>query len=71
MLEWAHRAGKLVLQELHEFHDDSLVTFVNMGVFWHSQGNWRMAILNKGIVVPCLAGVAVLTIAKAAHVTFW
>jgi hypothetical protein len=48
MMEWAQRASRRVFQELHEFHDDSLVTFVNMSLFWMSQGSWRMAILHKG-----------------------
>ncbi|KAK4893554.1 hypothetical protein LTR27_008021 [Elasticomyces elasticus] len=51
MDEWAHRANRLAFQEMHEFHDDSLATFINLSIFWHSQGSWRMAMLCKGLPV--------------------
>jgi hypothetical protein len=51
MIEWAKRAGKLVFQEVGDFHEDNIVTFCNLALFWHSQGSWRMAFLCKGMGV--------------------
>ena len=48
MKEWAQRAGKLVFQEAEELHDDNIVTFCNLSLFWHSKGQWRVAHLHKG-----------------------
>lgn len=48
MVEWAERAGRLVNQELPELHEDNFVTCVNLSLFWHSQGSWRIAHLYKG-----------------------
>ncbi|RMJ08428.1 hypothetical protein CDV36_011955 [Fusarium kuroshium] len=48
MIEWAKKAGKLVFQEAEELHEDNLVTFFNLALFWHSQGSWRISYLHKG-----------------------
>ncbi|KAI8714907.1 hypothetical protein NCS52_01211600 [Fusarium sp. LHS14.1] len=48
MIEWAKKAGKLVFQEAEELHEDNLVTFFNLALFWHSQGSWRVSYLHKG-----------------------
>ena len=48
MLEWAQRAGKLVFQEVEDLHEDNVVTFCNLTLFWTSQGSWRKAMLHKG-----------------------
>lgn len=48
MLEWARRAGKLVFQEVEDLHEDSIVTFCTLALFWASQGSWRIALLHKG-----------------------
>jgi hypothetical protein len=45
---WAERAGKLVFQELEEPHDDNIVTFINLALFWYSQGSWRRSFMLKG-----------------------
>ncbi|KIN06860.1 hypothetical protein OIDMADRAFT_109269, partial [Oidiodendron maius Zn] len=47
-LEWAERATKLVLQEADEPRDDNIVTFLNITLFWYSQGSWRKAAIHKG-----------------------
>ncbi|KAF4448234.1 hypothetical protein F53441_8341 [Fusarium austroafricanum] len=39
MTKWAKTAGSLVFQEAEELSDDNLVTFCNLSLFWHSQGN--------------------------------
>ncbi|RSM10392.1 hypothetical protein CDV31_007268 [Fusarium ambrosium] len=49
MIEWAKKAGKLVFQEVEELHEDNLVTFFNLALFWHSQGSWRISYLHKEI----------------------
>ncbi|KAF7561041.1 hypothetical protein G7046_g3107 [Stylonectria norvegica] len=43
MLAWAKRAGKLVFEEAEELHEENVVTFFNLSLFWHSQGSWRMS----------------------------
>ncbi|KAH8897750.1 hypothetical protein GQ53DRAFT_884572 [Thozetella sp. PMI_491] len=48
MVEWAQRASQLVFQEIDKFHDDNVVTFLNLALFWHSQGSWRTSLLHKG-----------------------
>ncbi|KAI1421451.1 hypothetical protein F5Y12DRAFT_705530 [Xylaria sp. FL1777] len=48
MLEWAQRAGKLVFQDVEELAWENVVTFMNLALFWHSQGSWRRAYLYKG-----------------------
>ncbi|KAI0448227.1 hypothetical protein F4803DRAFT_14184 [Xylaria telfairii] len=48
MLEWAQSAGKLVLQEIEELTRGNIVTYMNLALFWHSQGAWRKAYLYKG-----------------------
>ncbi|KAJ4232970.1 hypothetical protein NW759_001752 [Fusarium solani] len=48
MIEWAKKAGILVFQEAEELHEDNLVTFFNLALFWHSQGSWRVSYLHKG-----------------------
>ncbi|KAI8947499.1 hypothetical protein F4801DRAFT_582324 [Xylaria longipes] len=48
MLEWAQSAGKLVFQEVEELARGNIVTYMNLALFWHSQGAWRRAYLYKG-----------------------
>ncbi|KAK6371287.1 hypothetical protein LTS17_009018 [Exophiala oligosperma] len=48
MIEWAQRAGKLVFQEVEDLDEDNIVTFLTLGLFWHSQGAWRTCYLYKG-----------------------
>ncbi|KAI0814108.1 hypothetical protein GGR55DRAFT_634031 [Xylaria sp. FL0064] len=48
MLEWAQKAGKLVLQDAEELVWENVVTFMNLALFWHSQGSWRRAYFHKG-----------------------
>lgn len=48
MMEWAERAGKLVFQEVEDMFEDNIVSFVNLALFWHSQGSWRRSYLHKG-----------------------
>lgn len=52
MIKWAKQAGKLVLQEAEDFHEDNLVTFCNLALFWHSQGSWRTSHLYQGRPKP-------------------
>lgn len=48
MLEWAQLAGKLVLRQADELHEEDVVTTINLGLFWHSQGSWRKSFFYKG-----------------------
>ena len=54
MIDWARRAGKLVLQEAEELHEDNVVTFCNLALFWHAQGSWPTALLHKGESQFCM-----------------
>ena len=48
MLEWAQTAGKLVLREVEELHEEDIVTFLNLALFWHTQGSWMKCFIHKG-----------------------
>lgn len=48
MIEWAHRAGTLAFQEAETLCEDNSVTHINLCLFWHSQGNWRLCHLHRG-----------------------
>jgi hypothetical protein len=45
---WAKKAGALVFQDVEDLHEDNIVTFCNLSLFWHSQGSWRISYLHKG-----------------------
>ncbi|KEF54552.1 uncharacterized protein A1O9_08994 [Exophiala aquamarina CBS 119918] len=47
-IEWAERAGKLVLQEIETPHEDNVVTLLNLALFWYSRGEWRRCYVLKG-----------------------
>ncbi|KAG8358388.1 hypothetical protein FVEN_g3936 [Fusarium venenatum] len=46
--KWARKAGSLVFEDIQDFHQENIVTFFNLALFWHSQGSWRMSFLHKG-----------------------
>lgn len=48
MIEWAKQAGKLVFADAEDLHDDNIVTFSILALFWYSQGSWRLCYLHKG-----------------------
>lgn len=48
MTEWAQQAGRLAFQEIENFSEDLVVTFLNLTLFWHSQGSWKVSSLYKG-----------------------
>ena len=48
MLEWAQMAGKLVLRDVEELHEEDIITFLNLALFWHTQGLWRKCFIHKG-----------------------
>ncbi|KAI1331567.1 hypothetical protein F5Y16DRAFT_271266 [Xylariaceae sp. FL0255] len=31
--------------------EENIVTFINLALFWHSSGKWKVAYLHKGIVL--------------------
>lgn len=45
--EWAEHAGKLAFQEVENPHEDLVVTFLNLALFWYSQGSWRRCSVHK------------------------
>lgn len=51
MIDWAERAGKLVFQEVENPNENNIVTFMNLGLFWYSQGIWRRSYIHKGIAL--------------------
>ncbi|KAJ9609082.1 hypothetical protein H2200_006853 [Cladophialophora chaetospira] len=48
MLEWATRAGRLVFQEVETPTEDNVATFLNLAMFWYSQGVWSRCFTHKG-----------------------
>lgn len=64
MMEWAKQAGKLVFQNVETLHEDNIVTFCVLALFWYGQGSWRFSYLYKGtsILNPTL-----LVLPKAFH----
>lgn len=49
--EWADRAGKLALNEVEMVHEDNIVTFASLSLFWYTQGSWRRSYIHKGIQI--------------------
>lgn len=45
---WAEQAGKLALLEGEEPDEETVVSFINLGLFWYSQGDWRRSIIYEG-----------------------
>jgi hypothetical protein len=52
MTEWAQEAGKLAFQEIESFSKELVVTFLNLALFWHGQGSWKISSLYKGMSSP-------------------
>jgi hypothetical protein len=48
MVEWAQRAGKLVFQNAEDLARDTIITFMNLALLWHSMGSWRISYLHMG-----------------------
>ncbi|OBT83774.1 hypothetical protein VE02_07461 [Pseudogymnoascus sp. 03VT05] len=46
--QWAKLAGKLAFQEVESPNEDNIVAFINLGLFWYSQGSWRRSYIHKG-----------------------
>ncbi|OBT75851.1 hypothetical protein VF21_04434 [Pseudogymnoascus sp. 05NY08] len=46
--QWAELAGKLAFQEVESPNEDNIVAFINLGLFWYSQGSWRRSYIHKG-----------------------
>ncbi|KAK5062508.1 hypothetical protein LTR84_004581 [Exophiala bonariae] len=59
MTEWAQQAGKLAFQEIENFSNDLVVTFLNLTLFWHSQGSWKVSSLYKANAfhLLCILGI--------------
>lgn len=49
MTEWAKKAGRLVFQQAETLSEDNVVTLMILGLFWYSQGSWRLSQFYKGI----------------------
>ncbi|KIW93881.1 uncharacterized protein Z519_05196 [Cladophialophora bantiana CBS 173.52] len=49
MVEWARKAGRLVFQQPEDLHEDKIVTLMTLGLFWYSQGSWRVSQFYKGV----------------------
>ena len=47
--QWAERAGRLAFQEVENPNEDNIATFVNLGLFWYSQGSWQRSYIHKCI----------------------
>ena len=51
MVEWARKAGRLVFQQAEDLHEGKVVTLIILGLFWYSQGSWKISQFYKGINV--------------------
>ncbi|KAK5675883.1 hypothetical protein LTS10_011615 [Elasticomyces elasticus] len=49
MIEWAKQAGNLVFQDVQSLRAESIVSFTILGLFWYTQGSWRLSSLYKGV----------------------
>ena len=38
--EWAERAGRLAFQEVESPKDENIVSFINLALFWYSEGTY-------------------------------
>jgi len=45
--EWAARAGNLVTRSLDEPEEENLVTFINLALYWYTEGEWRKCFIYK------------------------
>ncbi|KEF58409.1 uncharacterized protein A1O9_06335 [Exophiala aquamarina CBS 119918] len=45
---WADHAGKLALLAAETPHEENLVTFATLSLFWYTQGFWRRSYIYKG-----------------------
>ncbi len=57
MLEWAQTASRLVLREVDELHEEDVITFLNLALFWHTQGLWRKCFMYKGAALSTIHSV--------------
>ncbi|KIV98001.1 hypothetical protein PV10_01695 [Exophiala mesophila] len=57
--EWASIAGSMVATELGEPKEENIVTFINLALYWYSEGEWRKAFIYKwnGIQIAYVLGV--------------
>ncbi|KND93906.1 putative transcriptional regulatory protein, partial [Tolypocladium ophioglossoides CBS 100239] len=46
--EWAQEAGRLVFSQVESPTEDNLVTFLNLTLFWYSQGQWQRMVVYEG-----------------------
>lgn len=45
---WAEEAGRLAFSQVENPTEDNLVTFLNLTLFWYSQGQWQRMIVYEG-----------------------
>ena len=53
--EWAERGTRLVFQEADEPDEENIPAFMNLALFWYSQGMWRKSnMLRCNHLIPAL-----------------
>jgi hypothetical protein len=45
--KWADQAGKLILAEADQPTEESIITSINLVLFWFSQGQWQRALVYE------------------------
>ncbi|KAF2102508.1 hypothetical protein NA57DRAFT_52077 [Rhizodiscina lignyota] len=57
--EWATRAADLVSQKLGEPEEENIVTFINVALYWYSEGKWRKCYIYKwnGVEIAYVLGI--------------
>ncbi|KAH7370243.1 hypothetical protein BKA65DRAFT_13263 [Rhexocercosporidium sp. MPI-PUGE-AT-0058] len=64
--QWAEQAGKLAFQEVEHPTEDNIAAFMNLGLFWYSQGSWRRSNIHYGnaIQLALVLGLGVERVGK-------
>lgn len=58
MTAWAEQAAEQVFAAAEYPHEDNVVTFMNLALFWYAQGAWRRSYVHKGKPDVGLSGFA-------------
>lgn len=48
---WAEEAGRLVFSQTETPTEENIVTFLNLAMFWYSQGRWQRVLVHESNAV--------------------
>ncbi|KIW34670.1 uncharacterized protein PV07_01437 [Cladophialophora immunda] len=57
--EWARSAESMVAAELGEPREENIVTYINLALYWYSEGAWRKSFIYKwnGVQIAYVLGI--------------